>query len=46
MPEERVKIISDFDIPKTCKQLQREWINMYHKFVPQFAKILNPLRES
>lgn len=42
---ERVDIINNFPVPSTLKQLQRfiGMVNLYHRFVPNFAKILIPL---
>lgn len=43
--EERIEVISGFPQPSTVKQLQRfiGMINFYHRFVPNFSEILNPL---
>ena len=43
--EERIKVIKNCPIPETLKQLERflGMINFYHRFVPNFAKILQPL---
>lgn len=44
---ERVKVITEYPLPKTLKQLQRflGMINFYHRFIPNLANTLAPLHE-
>ncbi|XP_013927877.1 PREDICTED: stomatin-like protein 2, mitochondrial, partial [Thamnophis sirtalis] len=45
MDPAKVKAVTEWEAPRTCKQLQKFWgfANFYRQFIPSFAKIALPI---